>query len=160
MNLSTAIRVGAKMRAACESGWTDIGPDGQARTCALVAAAEGAGLFTINGSVIQRGPNWRPPVEGFEDARGYEVPQQAGLSSGLPDEWRLVTNAEEVPPCPCGKYGITGSGMHLIWHLHDVHQWSREAVAEWIETVEKKIAASMAHDEARRLRLIQEQEQE
>lgn len=155
MKLSTAIRVGARMRAASERGWSDVGPDGGIRTCALVAAAEGAGLFTIVGNCTIRGPNWMEP---FGDNAVARDEQKPGLSSRMPDEWLLVTCAIEIPPCPCGKLGVPGEVIQVVWHLHDVHQWSREVVAEWIETVEKKVEERAARNEALRQKLVREEE--
>ncbi len=159
MKLSTAIRVGSKMHAASEHGWNDVGPDGRARTCALVAAAEGAGLYTIFSNICMKGPNWLEPDgrNGAHRAGASNDGDPGTLSTRLPDEWLLITQALELPPCPCKKYGMKADVMVLIWHLHDMHQWSREAVAEWIATVEKKVEARIAQNEAARQALIREE---
>lgn len=155
MRLSEAIRVGARMRAASERGWNDAGPDGQIRTCALVAAAEGAGLFTIVGNCVIPGPNWLEPLKG--DAIARDEAEKPCLKSRMPDNWHLITSSIEAPPCPCGKFGVKDLVMVLIWHLHDVHAWSREAVAEWIETLERAFDERIAGTEALRLALVREE---
>lgn len=47
------------------------------------------------------------------------------------DETTLTT---ELAPCPaCGsEFGIVGHVMHL----NDTHKWTRERIADWIETLE------------------------
>lgn len=159
MKLSTAIRVGSKMHAASEHGWNDIGPDGQIRTCALVAAAEGAGLYTIVGNVFMNGPNWiEPDLKNSTHRAGTPpVSDSRTVSVRMPDEWLLVTQALELPPCLCKKFGMKADVIMLIWHLHDMHQWSREAVAEWIATIEVKVEARIAQNEAARQALIREE---
>ncbi len=158
MKLSDAIRVGCKMHAPSEHGWNDFGPDGDVRTCALVAAAEGAGLFTVLGHTFLKGPNWIEPTQIDQNQRaGTPAPGTPGLfSTRLPDEWLQVISAIELPPCPCKKFGLKADVMMLIWHLHDMHQWSREAVAEWIKTIEKKVDGRIAQNERTRQELIRE----
>lgn len=156
MRLSTAIRVGAKMRAASERSWTDFGPDGQIRSCALVAAAEAAGLFTILGNCMIPGPNWLKPYGGNPMAR--DPGQETGLTSRMPDKWTLVTSAIEIPPCSCRTAGVADEVVILIWHLHDIHNWSREAVAEWIETIETEVEARLAKTEALRQQLLRDED--
>lgn len=155
MKLSDAIRVGAKMRPASERGWNDVGSDGQLRSCALVAAAEGAGLFTIAGTAVLPGPNWLKPLGENSHVRD-ETAKGPGIQSRMPDEWAAVTSSRELPPCPCRTFHVTDVVLVLIWHLHDVHGWSREAVAEWIGTIEDRIAEEAAEREARRLRIAKD----
>lgn len=159
MKLSEAIRVGARMRPADERGWTDRGPDGSLRTCALSAAAEGAGIFTTIGESMIPGPNWLKPEA--EDSVVRDESQKGGIKSRVPDEWAAVTSSRELPPCACGqRFYVLDVVMTLVWHLHDVHGWSREAVAEWIETIEKKIEKRAAEQEARRLAIAKDLEVE
>lgn len=138
MNLSEAIRIGSKMRPASEYGWNDLGPDGEIRTCALTAAAEAYGIWTIKDNVISRGPKWTEP----ENLRPYpheRGPIEADMMSKTPDEWVAIENTDEIPPCSCGNLRIAGPVTVIIWHLQDVHRWSREAVAEWVEQAELRL---------------------
>jgi predicted nucleic-acid-binding protein len=76
----------------------------------------------------------------------------------MPDEWAAVNLSRELPPCPCSKFYVLENVILLIWHLHDMHGWSREAVAEWVETIEKKIEARAVAREARRLEIAKDLE--
>lgn len=139
MNLSDAIRTGAKMRPASELGWVDTGPDGEARTCALMAAAEGAGLmFYADRRFHARSPLVRIP-SGTVDRRTGLVALEDKKTLPLPSEWSRVINHVLLPPCACAPLGGADSVETIIWHLHDLHRWSREAVAEWIGTIEDKL---------------------
>ncbi len=135
-SLSDAIREGSRMRSASENGWTDVGPDGRVRSCALVAAAEAAGIFMEENGCLVMGPMGVPGDYESEDQR---VGGKPVLSAQLPKEWTLITNAMEFPPCCCSQAGGRASVVMIIWHLHDVHQWKREEVADWIELLEAKI---------------------
>lgn len=139
MKLSDAIRNGAKRHPASESGWTDIGPDGEIRTCALMAAAEEAGIVLCKDGGVEMGPNGRQ-IGYSDDMRGGGEPL---VWVKAPDAWETVMVAVEMPPCPCAVYGLKEMVAVIIWHLHDIHRWSREAVSEWVGTVENKIEAQI-----------------
>jgi hypothetical protein len=143
MKLSDAIRGGAKRRPASESGWADVGPDGEVRTCALLAAAEEAGIFMVENGQMVMGPNGRPSGAKVDPREGGEP----ALSAKMPEDWNPVTMALELPPCACSQHGFLAEVIVIIWHLHDIHRWSREAVAEWIGTIEEKIEARLAHNQ-------------
>lgn len=136
MKLSEAIRVGSKLRPASERGWVDYGPHMELRSCAMMAAAEAAGLFVCEGNRFVPGPDAALTPDLVDQRTGEPF---FGDSVAVPEDWQRVTRSTRIPPCACGTRGVRGGVMELIWHLHDVHRWSREAVAEWIETVEKDI---------------------
>lgn len=157
--LSDAIRVGAKMRPPSERGWNDVGPDGNYRSCAIMAAAEAAGLFTIVGSVAMKGPNYRPPALNNQQPARDDRP--VGLAARLSDEWSLVLSRMAPAPCRCAKTEAlweSSQVLLIVWHLHDIHKWSREAVAEWIGVIENEIEAEIARTEARRIALLKDLE--
>lgn len=154
MKLSEAMRVGAKMRAASERGWNDDGPNGEIRTCALIAAAEGAGIFTFIDNCAVPGPNYMPPRGPDQYVRGEGI--RMNQKAAVPDEWNLILNSQEVPPCECKTLHVASPVILLVWHLHDVHGWSREAVAEWIEVIENKMEAKALASEARRLQIAKD----
>ena len=139
LKLSDAIRKGSKLRAASESGWNDVSPTGQVRSCAIMAAAEAAGLFECVGDnfVPCQGVKQVPPTS----CRGIEKVNKKSRAVLMPDEWFRVTRTLELPPCACPKFGVEGVVLEIIWHLHDLHGWSREAAAEWIEVLEVKAEA-------------------
>lgn len=145
IKLSDAIRKGSAMRPASESGWNDVGPNGEIRTCALVAAAEAAGIFMFENGGFVMGPMGDPGNYQDDDAR---VGGKPVLSAQLPKEWMLITDALEYPPCCCSHVGGRDTVMQIIWHLHDIHQWKREEVADWIELVEAKIQSRIKQNEA------------
>lgn len=137
MNVSEAIRIGSQKRAAAESGWNDLGPDGQIRSCPLFAAAEAYGLLVVEEDKIVRGPKWIEP-------EGADSPIERGDKpcsniSRIPNEWYAVLTAKEIPPCSCAKYDIPDYIQVLVVHLYDMHKWTREQVADWIEGVEMRV---------------------
>lgn len=138
LKLSEAIRAGSKQHEASEVGWDDRHPTtGKIRTCTMVAALVAEGLLEDNGGSCldvvsgRIGPaanNRTNTVEGF-----------TMVVVRNPLRWRKVTSYQTLPPCPCKQYGIQAEAVTIITHLHDIHRWSREATAEWVETIEKKL---------------------
>lgn len=40
--------------------------------------------------------------------------------------------------CPvCGSKSHT---LEVIWHLNDIHDWTRESIADWVTTIEEQMA--------------------
>jgi hypothetical protein len=40
-------------------------------------------------------------------------------------------------PCPaCGGTDGGHTGVYVVFHLNDVHKWTRERIADWVATVE------------------------
>ena len=106
MRLSEAIRLGAMLKPQGFGAGSAILND-VSPTCALGAAADACGLET-----------------------GYHAYEK----------WRFLGNA--APPCPgCGcdaaarDYCVSDIG-DVVWHLNDEHKWTREAIADWVETIE------------------------
>lgn len=139
MKLSEAIRNGSKLRPASEHGWVDWDEKGNPRTCALVAACEATGLISHDGTTWHAGKDAHVSRPQHVDARTGVVEEPGAFAVVMPPEWSLISNAREIPPCPCKVHGLSDEVMTIIWHLHDIHRWSREAVAEWIGTVEEKV---------------------
>lgn len=137
MKLSEAIKVGSQKRAPAEEGWNDIGPDGEMRSCPIFSAAEAYGLLVVEENKVSRGPNWIDPKDTSPGIDRGGSP--SSTISALPDEWYAVLTAQEIPPCSCQECSIPGDIIILAVHLYDVHQWSREAIADWIEGVEMRI---------------------
>lgn len=133
MMLSDAIRVGSKMHGPSESGWNDIGPDGEVRTCPLTAASEAYGQIVFNGTKIERGPKWIPPTPHRPEDRGGKPSE---TFTNYPDEWVAILMWPEQPPCACEVLGTSADVHLLVQHLYDVHRWSREQIADWVEQAE------------------------
>ena len=117
MRLSEAIRLGAMLRPKA-NGW--FFRDG--RSCAQGAALEAAGI-KLN-----------------DDLRG-----QFGHHADIRRLWPWTH--KEFVGCPvCGIKTIVASA---ISHLNNTsgHDWPREAVADWVETIERRAGAEEARTE-------------
>jgi hypothetical protein len=42
--------------------------------------------------------------------------------------------------CPACKRVTPDNLMHLLYHLNDDHQWTRERIADWVASVEPRVA--------------------
>jgi hypothetical protein len=83
--------------------------EGENATCALGAAAEAAGILDLS------------------------VPN--GYSGKAPEAWRpLVMTRSACPAC-----GLRATRVdNQIIHLNNYHRWTREQIADWVETIEAK----------------------
>lgn len=114
MKLSEAIRAGAKIR---PQGFGEL-YGSRGTTCALGAAMDGSGMYgRIN--VYKHFP--------------------------------VCTTEAFAMPCDCASPGVVPHEAvrvkilaEGVAHLNDKHRWSREAIAEWVETVEKKLETEQA----------------
>lgn len=107
MKLSTAIRLGSMLKR--QGFGSRISAKRELGTsCALEAAAESLGLD------IMRDERNEPWYYG-EIERLY--PFLRGQA------------------CPACRAGGTSPGR-VIWHLNDYHEWTREQIADWVETIE------------------------
>ena len=61
----------------------------------------------------------------------------------LPQWFSRLVDIRVIPPCGC-SLGIS-TFFNVIPHLHDVHCWTREATAMWVEYVEKSIEVALAN---------------
>lgn len=66
-------------------------------------------------------------IEAAADAIGWRMGDQ------MPESWRRVTVPSRACPV-CGKERDTARVMALC--LNDTHGWSREQIADWVETIE------------------------
>lgn len=112
MKLSEAIRLGAMMGPPTHDRWT--GKDGS--SCVVGAALLSAGIVE------------RPILsKGFREVFLARFP--------------IV---EHLPPCPqCGEDNIArhGGSNPIHWglqHLFHEHRWSREDIADFVETIERE----------------------
>lgn len=118
MKLSEAIRLGAMLKPQ-GAGSGSAKPHADA-TCALGAAIESAGLsydhdFT---SVRERWP--------FVSA--------VRLACPLRDERTIYQHG-----MVCHTFFAQSRQLlDLIWHLNDAHGWSRERIADWVESIERQ----------------------
>lgn len=118
MKLSEAIRLGSMLR---PQGFQSIAKEG--RTCAIGAAYEAVGIDCA-----------------------------ALKSKSIPERFAIIglhlpqVLATDLIPCPACARLHNGVG-YTIPHLNDHHRWTREQIADWVETLES--AEQPALDEAR-----------
>src|SRR5688572_14543061 len=107
MRLSEAIRLGAMLK---PQGFRALRDGG--RTCAYGAAYEAAGVPF---------EEWRKLPKDVAEARLAEV-------------FPIIPTL--FHPCPaCGLNFWIAAGI-VITHLNDTHRWTREQIADWVETIE------------------------
>lgn len=107
MELSEAIRLGAMLKPQGSGGIND------GRTaCALRAAADAVGICDVSGI------DFRPTLD----------------YAAIADRWPWVKGLDLK--CPeCGSHHYQNA-LDTIWILNDTHKWTRERIADWIETIE------------------------
>lgn len=128
MKLSEAIRLGAMMKPQAFGALYDNGA-----TCALGAAGDAMGILDRNRN------DWIP---GSTEKVWW---------------WRPVATAEALCPS-CGQrarnsYGwITSSTVEdVIVHLNNDHRWTRERIADWVESVEREQESATQPQEAKKV---------
>ena len=122
MKLSEAIRLGAMLR---PQGFGRV-LDRNGRTCALGAAYEAVGISLTQPGEIPK--NWLPML----DYAPWSIPCPAcGGRQTKADNYRKFTFGETV-----------------VTHLNDVHKWTREAIADWVATVEPEEMVQVKEVEA------------
>lgn len=119
MKLSEAIRLGAMLKPQGFGGYFVYG-----KTCAMGAALDAIGqLRTTYGHSADA-----PEV----DFRHYRL----ALNAAFP----LLA----MEPVACPRCGFATRGLvEAIQHLNDApHRWTREQIADWVETIEQQQAAA------------------
>ena len=114
MKLSEAIREGSKLRPQTVGKgyfWKDS--DGQVYSCAAAAAYEGIGA--TNGDDYFRGKS--------------NIPNLSDHFETTIDPMVLCPEKEKCDYC---EFEYAGS---LVIHLNDYHEWTREAIADFMETL-------------------------
>lgn len=112
MRLSEAIRLGAMLRPQEYSVLFDVSTG---RSCALGAAAEAIGMLDI--------------TETNRFVNGVKAPQA----------WMWV---KRIAACPeCGPmfacHYDKRDVQSVIIHLNNQHRWTRERIADWVESIER-----------------------
>lgn len=105
--LAAAIRVGSQDTTQC-FGFYWVPNENGGRACAMMAGAIGFGL----------------------DVRSVRAYFVAGLALGKINECAPgVFGLRVVCPCGCARERLDG----IIEHLNDHRQWTREAIADWLD---------------------------
>jgi hypothetical protein len=119
MKLSEAIRAGAKMRPQGDGFFFTEGDDGIA-SCAIGAACEAVGLEAAYANGSRYDFAWKTfPILLSE----VDYPKGFSYGGRSSDEMTAV-----------------------IYTLNDSLKWSREAIAEWVETIENKLEGDKQGD--------------
>jgi len=95
------------------------------RTCALGAAYEAGGCRSTIIVATEYIPTFRGP--------GVAV-GEASRQIEFPDCW--VTILHLTSDCPTGCEGVQ-MVERIIAHLNDDHRWTREQIADWVESIER-----------------------
>lgn len=120
MKLSTAIRLGAMLKPqAFGVYFNDIG------TCAIGAALDACGALDTNSCVSESACRW--PIFRLR-IQDLPFPVYSKDSPSLP--------AYVGGPASAWSLGA------VIAELNDAHRWTREAIADWVETVEASFSVS------------------
>lgn len=115
MRLSEAIRLGSMLKPQA------FGPPGAmlqsvSKTCALAAAAEAIGLEHLN----VYSPQWQALFKPTTDT--FACPVGELVCHGWPGQPATLANLWPV--------------VSVVAHLNDHHHWTREQIADWVETIE------------------------
>lgn len=119
MRLSQAIRAGAKLSGQVFGKFVDChGVSNEVtNTCALGAAAHALGFFDS-------------PQNAYNKICDYFT--------------EIRTTSDVICPCRCPESRQWCRTFDIVEHLNDEHQWSREAISEWVGTIEDKLEAQNA----------------
>lgn len=69
------------------------------------------------------------------DAVGLLIGENADVPCLGAEMFPLLNTASDCPDCYFVRNEFTG---FVITHLNDLHQWTRERIADWVETLEPK----------------------
>jgi hypothetical protein len=61
---------------------------------------------------------------------------------GFPVEWHGFLYV--IHKCPSPACPLSSSGLRIVTHLNDYHEWDRVAIANWIATAEEKLEDAAA----------------
>lgn len=99
---------------------------------------------------IREGAKLRPQARGWTIKDGKTCATGAALEAieGTVNEsdlgyverlFSLYPYTRTKADCPeaCGHYDGDSTVLSMIAHLNDVHRWTREAIADWLEEIER-----------------------
>ena len=68
------------------------------------------------------------------------VGKQAGRYDALDEQWPFAYDVKvQCPACEMRDFVAD-----VLWHLNDTHKWTRERIADWVETIERRADADQA----------------
>lgn len=116
MRLSEAIRLGAMLKPQAFGTWYD----GEG-TCATGAALEAMGFLDTN------------LLSAFPSRDEEEKVFSAYAASVAFREHNAILKNKKCACLECGSVAFVGA---MIVHLNNKHRWTRERIADWVETIE------------------------
>jgi hypothetical protein len=120
LKLSEAIRLGSMLHPQCFGNMSESEPDETGRPVWVATCALGAAM----------------------EAGCFETLHLAEMINNHP-----------CPVCGPNLRCLDADGhrsLTVIAHLNDTHRWTREAIADWVQTVEEAEAASTDHNDLKR----------
>lgn len=122
MRLSEAIRLGAMLKPQAFGSFFTRGSD-----------------VTVVGDVLglRRTADSTCALGGALDAVGaLEFSALEWVAYGLPSRWPVLRVAATCPECGecCGAQGVWDV---VAVHLNNKHRWTREQIADWVESIEQ-----------------------
>lgn len=135
-HFSEAIRDGSKKNEQCLIGWTGV-KNRRATTCAAAAGLMDLGLFheEEGGYIVDHRPT---TGKQFWSAREGRMVYEAETPEDV--KKFLYSTGHGIPNCGCNAPdSATYNVLGVIIHLNDYHKWTREAISEWVETIERKM---------------------
>lgn len=116
MRASEAMRLGATLHKQAFMSFFNLGCDGETRLRIVATCALGS----------------------ISAALGATAAEQPELyAEAYP--WIVQDGDQRLCPAECG--GVMGRTDGMIVHLNDDHHWTREQIADWLETVEPNAGA-------------------
>lgn len=132
---SDAIRIGALLRPQVyDALFRQLGLTDTFGSCALGAAYEADGNKV---ALVVCGSECACNCVQVCDKDGTPLPSMTNAYLGLNESFPILKRSVELP-CECMW---SWSLMHAIQHMNDDHHWTRERIADWVETVENAQAA-------------------
>lgn len=135
LRLSEAIRLGAMLKPQAFGvergservpGWRGwLLSERRDTTCAFFAAldARPCGIKRVPADL---------ETDALRGARRAADTNGTTLVLDIPAEWSVLYVQRSCPAC----HGAAVSVFRLISHLNDTHRWTREAIADWVQTIE------------------------
>ena len=117
--LSQAIRLGCVLSTGQAFG---VLSDGKRRTCAWGSAYQAIGVIDSAGEI--------------DEEKCKVIPQMWDVVAAHSPVVCPVNGCDKVP---AALMSAVNAGT-TITHLNDVHRWSRERIADWVESIEREIS--------------------
>jgi hypothetical protein len=90
---------------------------------------------------IRLGAMLHPQAFGWYQREGGTCAMGAAMDAGGFQRWPIVeVSPATCPACACVLHGngICHATGAIIVHLNDGHRWTREQIADWVQTVEER----------------------